>query len=91
MGDLLPVALEDSQDVEAVANPYTPLLDEARSTLRQIMLNSKDNKIRVSTATEILDRGGETRKPSSVSSAPQILIKDSQVQLLVKAAKEAIE
>jgi len=90
MGDLLPVALEDSQDA-VEPNPYAPLLDEARSTLRQIMLNSGDNKIRVSTATEILDRGGETKKPSSVAAAPQILIKDSQVQLLVRAAKEAIE
>lgn len=89
---MLPVVLDESQDVDVEVNPYKPLLDEARSTLRQIMLNSKDAKIRVSTATEILDRGGETKKPTGgVGAGTQILIKDSQVQLLLKAAKEAIE
>ena len=91
MGDMLPVELDDKQEVTK-ANPYAPLLDEARSTLRQVMLNSKDTKMRVSTATEILDRGGETKKPTSGGAAgTQILIKDSQVQLLLKAAKEATE
>ena len=92
MGDLLPGDLENSQDEIDKVNPFEPLLDEARSTLRQVMLNSKDVKVRVSTATEILDRGGQTKKPTSDGRAgTQILIKDSQVQLLVKAAKEAME
>ncbi len=89
MGDILPVELDNSQDVAVKSNPYAPLLDEARSTLRQVMLNSGDVRVRVNTATEILDRGGEMRKTMSVT-APQILIKDSQIQLLVQAAKEAM-
>ena len=88
--DNLPVELDNRQVETPPANPYAPLLNEARSVLRRLLHNSATDKIKKEVATEILDRGGETKKLEH-KMMPQIIIKDSQVQLLVKAAQEALD
>lgn len=81
--------VEDSQ-LEAPPkeeNLFEPLVPEARSVLRQVMLNSKDKKLAVSTAESVLDRAGETKKGEQKASQV-VNITDSQVQLLVQTSKE---
>jgi len=71
------------------ANIFRPLVLEAKDVLRRSMLNSGDKKLAVSTALEVLDRAGETKKTDTGISRP-VIIKDSQVQLLVQVAKEVM-
>jgi hypothetical protein len=67
-------------------NIFEDLVPEAKSVLRRLMHNSRDEKIIRGTAVDILDRAGVKAKEAA-QSAP-ILIKDSQVQLLVQVAAE---
>ena len=89
--DNLPVEIDNQHLPETKTNPYAPLLDEARSVLRREMLNSKDSKLVIKVATEILDRGGESKKEDNSERQAPIVIRDSHVQLLVKTALEVTE
>lgn len=71
-------------------NLFKPLVPDARSTLRRLMLNSSNEKIARETAESILDRAGETKKESARSSI-NLQISDSQINILVQAAKEALD
>ena len=68
-------------------NIFRPLVLEAKDVLRRTMLNGPDKKLAVNTALEVLDRAGETKKTDNITSRP-VIIKDSQVQLLVQVAGE---
>ena len=57
--------------------------------LRRLMLNGNDKKLAGNMALEILDRAGETKKTDLAVTKP-VIIKDSQVQLLVQVAKEVM-
>jgi hypothetical protein len=70
----------------AKPNPYLPLVPEATAVLRQIMHTTLDEKVRAGIAKDILNGAGVT-KDQGETSRP-ILIKDSQVQLLIQVAKE---
>ena len=71
----------------AKANIFRPLVLEAKDVLRRTMLNGVDKKLAASMALEILDRAGEVKKTDNIVSRP-VIIKDSQVQLLVQVAGE---
>jgi len=77
------------QKVSPEANPYKEMAPEARSVLRRLMYNSRNEKIRKETAMDILDRAGEAGMKPENFQRP-IIIKDSQVVLLLKAAQEAL-
>lgn len=84
----LPVELpENSQAIEE-KNLFEPLVGDAMSTLRKLMLNTKNEKIARETAETILDRAGKTKKVEE-RLRPVVNITDSHVQLLVAASKEA--
>ena len=68
-------------------NIFRPLVLEAKDVLRRTMLNGPDKKLAANMALEILDRAGETKKTDQTTSKP-VIIKDSQVQLLVQVAGE---
>jgi len=78
-----------STDLVIKTNPYLPLVPEATAVLRQIMHTSQDEKVKMSIAKDILTGAGVT-KDQTASDRP-ILIKDSQVQLLIQVAKEVSE
>jgi len=69
------------------ANIFRPLVSEAKDVLRRLMLNGKDKKLAGNMALEVLDRAGEGKKTDQGINRP-VVIKDSQVQLLVQVAKE---
>lgn len=80
--------MSDETDVvlsEAV-NLFKPLVGDAHSVLRRIMLNSRDDKLAAATAKDVLMFAGA--KPKEVTPPPPVLIKDSHVQLLINVAKE---
>jgi len=76
-------------DDEIRESLFDPLVADAVSTLRRAMLNSQDEKLAVNVAEGILDRAGQGRKSSS--SGAQIVISDSNINLLLQAQKEALE
>ena len=73
---------------EAYEKLFIPLVQTAVAQLEWLMLNSEDEKIVVSTCKDVLDRAGATKKPER-DMAPVIEIRDSDVRLMVQAAKEA--
>ena len=79
------VKVDNSRQV----NPYKEMAPDARSVLRKLMFNSRNEKIRKETAIAVLDRAGEAAQKSEDAQRP-IIIKDSQVALLMRAAEEAI-
>lgn len=76
-----------NKQLQAGNNIFRPLVPEAKDVIRRLMLNNGDKKLAGSMALEVLDRAGETKKTSTEVSRP-VIIKDSQVQLLVQVAKE---
>ena len=76
-------------DEQIKENLFLPLVDDAKSTLRRAMLNSRDEKLAVTVAESILDRAGQGKKREAVEQ-PQIIISESQVQLLVQAQREVM-
>ena len=77
--------------LEPVVNPnqnlFLPLVGEAHSILRRAMHNS-DQKLAVQTAKDILDYAGQKRE--AVREQRQVIVKDSQIQILVQVLKEAL-
>lgn len=67
-------------------NMFLPLVPEAHDTLRRIMHNTDDEKLAQRIATSILDYAGQAKTPKG--DTRPIIIKDSQIQLLVQVAKE---
>lgn len=67
-------------------NHFKELLPEAKDELRRIMKTSPDAKLRASVAKDIVELAG-----AGVATPPprQIIINDSQIQLLVQVAREA--
>jgi hypothetical protein len=92
------VKMEQSLEVEEAEekavmgqeNLFKPLVNDARSTLRRLMLNSRNEKIQRETAESVLDRAGETKKQDN-RIATQIIIKDSQINMLAQVAKELLD
>lgn len=80
----------ERQAVAEQQNLFKPLVNDARSTLRRLMLNSKNEKIQRETAESVLDRAGETKKVDN-RVATQIIIKDSQINMLAQVAKELLD
>jgi spore germination cell wall hydrolase CwlJ-like protein len=72
------------------SNEYKVLAPDARSLLRKVMLNSKNEKLAISVAESVLDRAGETKKVETKAVQP-IYITNSQVQLLAQVAKETMD
>ena len=68
-----------------MGNEFKDLVPAAKSELSRILRNSENEKLVVEVSKMILEGAGEL-KPAQVGA--QILIKDSQVQLLVATAKE---
>jgi hypothetical protein len=73
---------------ELYTKKFRELVDTAVEELTWLMENSGDDKDRIKICQDILDRAGATRKPER-QNAPIIIIKDSEVALLVQAAREA--
>ncbi len=71
-------------------NLFRPLVEDARSTLRRLMLNTDNDKLAFSVAESIMDRAGETKK-NSAPTGSQVVITDSQVQLLLQVQKEVLD
>lgn len=91
MSDLEQMQDSDIIPVEAVAteeNLFKPLVKDATSTLRRLMLNTSNEKIARETAESILDRAGETKR-EAMKSTVAVQISDSQINVLMTAAKEA--
>lgn len=74
--------------MQAKENLFEPMIPEARSALRRLMLNSSNEKIVRETAESVLDRAGQTKKVED-RVQPVVNISESHVQLLVQASKEA--
>jgi hypothetical protein len=81
--ELVPVENES----DAVANIFEPLVKDAQSTLRRLMLNSGDPKIAAKVAESILDRAGHGTARNSETKGT-IVISQSEVNLLVQTQKE---
>lgn len=79
----------DNSQLATQTNIFRPLVPEAKDVLRRLMLNSNDKKLAGNMALEVLDRAGETKKNDLAVTRP-VIIKDSQVQLLVQVAKEVM-
>lgn len=90
MGDALVVPSQAPADIapDQYSNQFQLLVPEAISHLRRLMKNSPNEKTIISICENILDRAGATRK-AETRVVPKIEIKDSNVQLLITAAKEA--
>lgn len=73
-------------EISADKNLFEELVPEAKSVLRRIMHNTRDDKIAGITAKEILVMAGV--KPKESAPTVPVLIKDSHVQLLVQVASE---
>lgn len=71
-------------------NMFEPLVGDAVSTLRRLMLNSRNEKIQRETAESVLDRAGKTKK-QDIRNKPQVIITDSQINVLMQAAQEALD
>lgn len=71
-------------------NIFRPLIPDAQRVIRRAMLNGKDQKLAVQVAQDVLDRAGETKK-SEQRHAAQVVITDSQVNLLMQAFEESID
>ena len=91
--DSTDVAIVQSAPPASVADTYerlfAPLVEKAVDQLEWLMLNSDDEKMVMNTAQDILDRAGASKKPEQTL-APVIEIRDSEVKLLVEAAKETV-
>lgn len=84
--DLLDISGEAMPDNEV----FKPLIPDAVRVIRRAMLNQTDAKLGVSVAQDLLDRVAGTSKQKERIATP-IVIKDSQVQLLVASMQEARE
>lgn len=73
-------------------NLFEPLVSEARLTLRRCMhFGGKDARAKADIAQDILDRAGKTKKRDlAVNQGNTFIFNNSDVQLLVRAAEEAI-
>lgn len=71
-------------------NLFRELVPDAKSTLRRLMLNSRNEKIQRETAESVLDRAGETKK-GETRAQTQIIINDSQINMLTQVAKELFD
>ena len=87
--DFLELSVNDEL-VPQDKNLFKPLVPDAYRVIRRAMLNQTDAKLGVAVAQDVLDRAGETRKPQE-RIRPHIVIKDSQIQLLVAGMQEAKE
>ena len=68
-------------------NLFVPLVPDAQQVVRQTMLFSSNEKLRVSTAQDVLDRAGHTRKQEGKPTTP-IVITNSQVAIMSGVAEE---
>lgn len=88
------VKSESGEVTEALETPvsrdnlFRVLVPDALHVVRRAMLNGKDQKLAVSTAQDVLDRAGETKKNDVRESAP-VHISDSNVQFLLQVLKES--
>lgn len=71
-------------------NLFADLVPEAKMVLRQLMHNSSDSKLRRSTAVDIIEAAGAKADRGQMM-LPPIMIKDSQVALLLAGAREIQE
>lgn len=78
---------EQSSDVSSGKNIFKELVPDAKRTLRRTMLMSRDNKLALETAKDVLDRAGETKKVEERAQR-SVVISNSQIQLLLQVAKE---
>lgn len=69
-------------------NLFKVLVPDAVHVLRRAMLNGRDQKLAVSTAQDVLDRAGETKKNDIREAAP-VHISDSNVQFLLQVLNES--
>ena len=82
-----PTVAKKTVALAADKNYFEDLVPEAKSVLRRVMPNTGDKKLAKSTAVDILEFAGR-RKEAPSEQRPPVLIKDSNVQLLVTAASE---
>jgi hypothetical protein len=68
-------------------NQYDRLLPEAVSELRSILHRTEDEKLRAKVAEDIINLSSHGKTEST---APTIVISNSNVQLLLNTAKEAL-
>jgi hypothetical protein len=74
------------ENVPAVSKTvYDDLEEDAKAVLRRALFMSGDEKLATRVALDIL----KARNEGSVGSGQQIVIKDSQIQLLMTTAREA--
>jgi hypothetical protein len=66
-------------------NPLEDLKSEATEVLRRALFMSRDEKTTVKLATDILNNLKDTREDAS----RPIVIKDSQIQILLQVSREA--
>jgi hypothetical protein len=66
-------------------NPLEDLKSDAVETLRRILYTSRDEKNVTKLATDIINNLKDTREDAS----RPIVIKDSQIQILLQVAKES--
>ena len=88
MSDVAKILDENTSQTDE--NMFLDLVQDAKSSLRRLMLNSTNEKIIRETAESVLDRAGKTKKVSEIS-RPVVHITDSHIQLLVQASKEIAE
>lgn len=72
---------------EIAENLFEPMVQEARSTLRRAMLNTRDQKLAVSVAESILDRAGHAKKKEA-DGGTTIVISESNINLLLEAQRD---
>lgn len=84
--DLMNAGLSKDEIKESL---FDPLVNDARKTLRRVLLNARDEKLAVNVAESILDRAGRGRK--NTNTGTQIVISESNINLLLQAQKEALE
>ena len=78
------IDMDNIPAVPEVLDPVKELKPEAIGVLRRILHTSKDEKLVAQIAQNIL----AANKPTQLDMKPQIVIKDSQVQLLVQTMRE---
>lgn len=90
MDDNTSIATENYSEVQEQKpkeNVFREMVPDARRTLRRVMLMSRDSKLAVETAKDVLDRAGETKKVEERAQRP-VVITNSQINLMLQVARE---
>ena len=69
---------------------FDDLVESAVNRLKWIMTNSDDERTVVRIAQDLLDRAGASKKTAEQEQGTQVIIRDSDVKLLIQAAREAL-